>query len=274
MIDVNNSIYCSILTNNFVAEGIVTHNTTLSKRKLVLQLPVKKPWGDPKYFYAAPTYMQAKRVAWFEFMRLIPKWWIAPRGISVSELSIQTIWGSSLHLIGLDKPQRAEGSQYDAGVIDECADVDHVTVDRAIMPAMTWRGGWIWKIGVPKRFGVGAQLFKAQFKEALAAMEIERKGGELASTAAFTWSSEGVVPPEALKYFKAHMDPADYAEQFRAHGRRLNLSRVTSMNHVSSDSREHRILNLNCCRGLCRLELDYELLPGCATVRLTLSTRF
>src|SRR5262249_24890285 len=44
-------------------------------------------------------------------------------------------------------------------VVHNC-DIKPGTVDLTILPALTWRNGWLWRIGVPKRFGIGAKEFR------------------------------------------------------------------------------------------------------------------
>ena len=188
----------------------------MAKRRLAMALGLRKPWYDPRYFYAAPTYRQVKRVVWQDMLHFVPPAWIAPHGISHSELTIRTVFGSELVLFGLDSPQRMEGVQWDGGVVDECSDVNHQLVDMAVIPALTHRDGWLWKIGVPKRFGIGAYEFKKQF---LAAMRERRKAereGRLPEAASFIWPADGIVPQARLDMARRTMDPLDFDEQFGA----------------------------------------------------------
>jgi hypothetical protein len=189
-----------------VVAGRGSGKTEIAKRRLVRFLPVVKPWEDPRYFYAAPTYNQAKRVAWHDLLALIPKAWILE--VSRGDLVIRTIFGSELHIIGLDKPQRIEGTQWDGGVVDESCDVKPGTSDRSILPGLTWRNGWEWRIGVPKRFGIGASEFRDYF------YRIEK--GEIPGAAAFWWPSSDIVDPAILKIAQQKMDLKDYDEQFNA----------------------------------------------------------
>jgi hypothetical protein len=171
-------------------------------------LPVTKPWPDPLYFYALPTRDQAKRVAWGALKALVPPAWIPQHGISETELSITTIFGSKLVLLGMDKPARAEGVQYDGGVVDECSDQRPGVFERSLGPAMTHRNPWCWRIGVPKRAGVGAVDFKEAFDLGLK--------GEDPDLASYTWPSSDILSREQLRFFAQHLDPRDYNEQYNA----------------------------------------------------------
>lgn len=190
----------------YVPCGRQSGKTELALRRLVRYLPIKKEWPDPKYFYGGPTYGQAKRTAWQRLINLIPPQWI--KDISRSELVIQTVFGSELYLLGLDKPQRAEGMIFDGGVIDECSDIKPKTFDLSILPTLVWRDGWTWFIGVPKRFGVGAVEYRERYEEAIA--------GTLEDSAGFNWASEGIVPQDYLEMCRARMDVRDFDEQFNA----------------------------------------------------------
>ncbi len=188
-----------------VPAGRGSGKTELAKRRLVRFLPVLKEWSDPKYFYAAPTERQAKRIAWQHFLALIPKKWISD--INISEHIIRTVFGSSLHIVGLDKPQRIEGDQWDGGVIDESSDVRPKAFDLSILPALTWRNGWCWRIGVPKRQGIGAAEYKAFFDRGVEGdPDIE----------SVTWPSEDIIPDEQLRMARDNLDAKDYREQFLA----------------------------------------------------------
>jgi hypothetical protein len=187
--------------------GRISGKTEISRRKLVMSLALKKPWPDPRYFFAGPTHQQAKRVAWRPLLSLIPKAWIET--VSYSELVVYTVFGSELHVVGLDRPQRIEGTLWDGGVIDESCDVRPGSFDLSILPALMVRNGWCWRIGVPKRFGIGA----AEYKEFCD--QCER--GDLGPDAeVYAWPSSEIVPKEALDFARAKMDAKDFDEQFNA----------------------------------------------------------
>ena len=186
-----------------VRAGRGSGKTELARRRVVRFLPVQKRWADPMYFYALPTYKQARRVAWRAIKRLVPKAWLLGPP-NESDMRIDTIFGSSLYVVGMDKPERLEGNQWDGGVVDESADQKPKSFDLSILPALSWRNGWCWRIGVPKRHGVGAHDFN-DFYDSLAP-----------GISAFTWSSEDILSPEQLAWAREHMDPIDYDEQYRA----------------------------------------------------------
>ncbi len=189
----------------YVPAGRASGKTELSLRRLVACLSKPKEW-DPIYVYAGPTYSQAKRTAWKKLKKLCPNHWITE--VSETELSIVTKFGSTLFLVGLDKPERIEGIQIDGIVVDENCDIKPGVFDLSILPTMVWREAWAWRIGVPKRYGPGAVEFRTKYEQAVA--------GELPDSAGFTWPSSEIVSAEALEQFRAMMDARDFAEQFEA----------------------------------------------------------
>jgi len=189
-----------------IPAGRGSGKTELAKRRLVRYLPIVKDDHDCRYFYGAPTERQAKRIAWDHFLKLIPADWI--KSISISELMIITKFGTSLYVVGMDKPQRIEGGQWDGCVLDESCDLKPGIFDRNIMPALTWYNAWCWRIGVPKRQGVGAAEFRDFFERSC--------DGLIDDAAGFTWPSKDIVPDVALKQARDTLDIKDYREQFEA----------------------------------------------------------
>lgn len=205
-----------------VAAGRGSGKTELARRRVVRMLPVKKAWNNPYYFYCLPTVLSAKRIAWKEILKLVPKDWIAD--INKTEMRIETVFGSTLQIFGMDKPERFEGSQYDGGVLDESSDQKPDVFNRSVLPALSHRNGWCWRIGVPKRYGIGAADFKGFFDKGMRGesfiAEDETLQKILGNTdlriESYTWTSEGIVKPEIIAFAKANLDLRDYNEQFRA----------------------------------------------------------
>ncbi len=178
----------------------------LARRRVVRMLCVRKTWMDPLYFYALPTYAQARRVAWEPIINLIPKDWIYK--VSESAMVIHTVFNTKLYVVGMDKPARLEGVQWDGGVVDESCDQKPGTFDRTIMPALSHRNGWCWRIGVPKRYGVGAQEFKS-------ICDLGSKG-EDKDVMTVHWPSGDILSDEQLEAARRILDPRDFNEQYNA----------------------------------------------------------
>lgn len=188
-----------------VCAGRGSGKTAIARMFTTRWLPVRKPWRDPVYCFCLPTYAQAERVGWKKIRPLIPEEWIVSD--NKSELCITTIFGSTLYVVGMDKPQRIEGMQIDGAVLDECSDQKPEAFTRTILPMLTHRRGWCWRIGVPKRNGCGAKEFKAAYVKGLVP-------GNAAQLESYSWPSSDVLTPDQLMLEKAQMSEKDAEEQF------------------------------------------------------------
>lgn len=179
--------------------------TDMHRRKVVRLLPVRKSHGEGAiYCFCLPTYAQAKRLAWDKILELIPKDWI--ESANKSELCVKTIYGSTLYVVGMDKPARIEGMQVDGVVLDECSDQRPEAYTKTILPMLTHRRGWCARIGVPKRTGVGARAFKEAYDLGLTPNE--------AGIESYTWPSSDILTPAELAAEIVQMSPKDAEEQF------------------------------------------------------------
>lgn len=190
-----------------VYAGRGSGKTTLARMYTVRCLPLKKPWPDPMYFYALPTHDQAGRVAWPALKALVPKHWLACEP-SESRRVITTVFGSTLHVVGLDKPARIEGVQWDFGVVDESSDQRPKVFDLNLRPALSHRNAGCWRIGVPKRTGPGAREFRefCELGESGTDPEVET----------FSWPSSDIMTPEEIASARRQLDEKDFNEQYCA----------------------------------------------------------
>jgi hypothetical protein len=184
-----------------VAAGRGSGKTELARRRIIRFLNVRKPWPNPLYAYALPTRAQALKVAWHELLALIPPTWIHGEP-NKSEMCITTKFGSKLYVVGMDKPARIEGVQWDGVVIDESSDQKPKAFDLSVLPALSHRDGWCWRIGVPKRYGVGAREFRDCFNDP--------------DWESYSWKSSTVISEEKLAFARKTLDPLDYQEQYEA----------------------------------------------------------
>lgn len=200
-----------------VVAGRGSGKTEIARRYCIRSLSIHRPdvfeAGDvPRYFYALPTQAQASRVAWKQLKALLPKEWHekskAGRTFYESDKIIRTRFGTELHLVGMDAPQRIEGNQWCGGIIDESSDQKPGVFDRSIRPALTAFKGYCWRIGVPKRFGIGAEDFKSAYDIGLSGID--------ENIVSFSWPSSIVVDPEELETIKKTVDARDFKEQYEA----------------------------------------------------------
>jgi hypothetical protein len=188
-----------------IPAGRRSGKTELAKRRLVEHLFRKTRHKQPgKYFAAAPTRDQAKRIFWSDLKAMIKPRWI--RLISESDLCIHMKNGAELWVIGLDRPQRMEGSPWDGGVIDELANCRPGLWEANIRPALADRQGWCWLIGVPDMQSPGQAEYQKFVDRA--------RGGEDPEWACFTWPSADILPPEEIASARRSMDPRLFAQEF------------------------------------------------------------
>jgi hypothetical protein len=90
------------------------------------------------HFIGAPTHAQVKRIYWKDMKDILGP--ITKGKPSESELVINTIFDSELHVIGLDKPERAEGTPWRSALLDEFADIKPETWQENIRPALSTPG--------------------------------------------------------------------------------------------------------------------------------------
>ena len=124
---------------------------------------------------------------------MIPKEWLHKDSINKSESCITTVFGSKLYIVGMDKPQRIEGMQIDGIVIDESSDQRPGMFQKTVVPMLTHRNAWCWRIGVPKKAGIG----RAEFKEFFDKGRKEQDSG----IESYTWKSADILLPEELDFY-------------------------------------------------------------------------
>jgi phage terminase large subunit len=113
---------------------------------------------NPRYAYIAPTYSQAKRVAW-DYLTHFARPLNATANIA--ELRVD-FYGRRIQLYGSDNPDSLRGQYFDGVVLDEIGDQNPKIWNEIIRPALADRKGWCLFIGTPK----GNNHFKDLFDRA------------------------------------------------------------------------------------------------------------
>ena len=152
----------------------------------------------PRYAYIAPTYGQAKRVAWDYLVK-----YTTPLGgtNNISELRVD-FWGRRIQLYGSDNPDSLRGQFFDGVIIDEVGDQNPKIWTDIVRPALTDRKGWCLFIGTPKGHN--------HFKELRDRAKTEDGWGLLE----FKASETGVVDDTELKAAKNEMGEDKYRQEF------------------------------------------------------------
>jgi len=152
----------------------------------------------PRYAYIAPTYGQAKRVAWDYLVK-----YAEPLGgtSNISELRVD-FWGRRIQLFGSDNPETLRGQYFDGVILDEIGDQNPKIWTDIVRPALADRKGWCLFIGTPKGHN--------HFKELRDRAEKEEGWGLLE----FKASETGVVDDLELKAAKSEMGEDKYRQEF------------------------------------------------------------
>jgi len=186
-----------------VPAGRRSGKTELAKRKLVTQAlrGPRNDFYDANYFAGAPTRDQAKRIYWNDLKALIHPRFLA-RKPKESDLEIELINNTKISVVGMDVPERIEGSPWDGGILDEYANMKAQAWDANIRPALADRTGWCWLIGVPE----GRNHYYKMYKAAL-----EDKTGEWDG---FHWFSRDILPPDEIESAKKNMDELTFQQEY------------------------------------------------------------
>jgi len=112
------------------------------------------------YFYVAPTYRQAKMIAWQMLIESLAK---LPNKLihKVNESELYCVLGnnSRIYIKGADNPDSLRGVGLNGIVLDEYADMKQNVFSDIIRPSLTDKKGWAIFIGTPKGFNHFYELF-------------------------------------------------------------------------------------------------------------------
>lgn len=117
---------------------------------------------DARFAYIAPTYTQAKDVAWAYLKQFTAP--LPGMAISESELSVTFPNGARIRLYGSDNYDRLRGLYLDGVIIDEAGDQDPRAWPEVIRPALADRKGWGTFIGTPKGKNQFFKIFQGSEK--------------------------------------------------------------------------------------------------------------
>lgn len=170
--------------------------------KIKAALTNTRQFPPPRYSYVAPTYTQAKDVAWSYL-----KHYSAPiPGIQVSESELWVEYpnGARIRLYGADNYDRMRGLYNDGVTVDEPAQMDPRAWPEVIRPTLSDYAGWGTFIGTP----AGRDWF---YK-----LDRSETGEELPGWFRLTLkaSETGVIKPEELESLKSGLTDEQFAQEF------------------------------------------------------------
>lgn len=155
---------------------------------------------DPRYAYVAPTYKQAKLIAWDyvkKFAGVIP-------GVNFNEQELRCDLpnGAKIRLLGADNPDSLRGIYLDGVVPDEPALMPPTLWPQVIRPLLEDRKGWALFIGTPKGHN--------QFYELHEKAKLEPDW----YTAVFRASESGIFTQEQMDSLRRDMSQEEYEQEF------------------------------------------------------------
>jgi len=158
--------------------------------------------APPRFSYIAPTYTQAKDVAWSYL-----KYYSSPiPGIEARESDLTIIYPNRaiVKLYGADNYERMRGIYNDGVVIDEPAQIDPRAWPEVIRPTLSDHNGWATFIGTPQ----GRDWF----------YKIDRaENGDLLPgwfRRVLKASETGIIPPAELESLRSGLSEEQYAQEF------------------------------------------------------------
>ena len=174
---------------------------------------IKNKLVNPRYIYVAPTYGEAKRIAWDYFKMYTAQF----PGVTVNEgeLRIDIPLDKSglntirFQLLGADRPSSLKGAYYDGVIFDEFAEMLPSAWTEAVRPALADRHtmdpaqGWAIFIGTPK----GKNTFFDLYKRALSDLT--------GAWAAFLYkaSETNIIPKSELDQMREEMSEDEYNQE-------------------------------------------------------------
>jgi hypothetical protein len=161
----------------------------------------------PRFAFIAPTYTQAKTVAWDYLVHYSdfsaqfgPD---GPRAVAkVSELSVTYPNGGQVRLFGADNPDALRGNYFDGVVFDEYGLQPPRIHSEVIRPALSDRQGWALFLGTPAG--------KNQFYDVVQ----QAKRDPEWFYAEFKASQTGYILPDELAAARKDMTADEYAQEF------------------------------------------------------------
>ena len=192
-------IHHAVNRNRFTV--VVAHRRmgkTVSAILHLINAALNNEQKDPRYAYIAPTYAQAKRVA-FDYLVEYTR----PLGakVNIAELRVDFL-GKRISLYGSENGDSLRGQYFDGVVLDEIGDQNPKIWNEIIRPALADRKGFCLMIGTPK----GKNHFSDFVDRA--------QKGDGWKFLEFKASETGILDNKELADAKAEMGEDKYRQEF------------------------------------------------------------
>ena len=189
-----------------VPAGRRSGKTEIEKRKLIRAALSATKYPDSKFFAAAPTRDQAKRIFWNDLKAMThPALWLDPP--REGELILSYVTGAQIHVLGMDVPERVEGTPWDGGVLDEYGNMKPQTWPEHVRPALSDRMGWCDLIGVPE----GRNHY---YDLAVKAQAMMKESGRDSEWSYHHWNSSDILPASEIEAARRDLDPLTFQQEY------------------------------------------------------------
>jgi len=156
---------------------------------------------NPRYAYIAPTYKQAKNIAW-DYLKMFAGP-IPTTRFNETELRCDLPNGARITLLSSENPDSLRGLALDGVVIDEVAQIEPKLWNEIIRPAISDRKGFCYMIGTPAGM---SNLFYELYQYAIA----DNKWYAYTAPA----SKTKIIDQEELDAAKKQMGDTKYRQEF------------------------------------------------------------
>lgn len=245
-----------------VPAGRRSGKTERAKRHLVIAA-LECPHVDGRFVAGAPTTDQARRIFWRDLKALVPSGFVIGRP-NETRLEIRLINGAMIEIVGLDKPERIEGSPLDGIIVDEFGNVKPHAWERNIRPALSTEGrpGWAWLFGVPE----GRNHY---YDRVLKARADRAERGDASEWDVFHWISADIVDAHEIEQARRDMDALVFRQEYEA-----SFETFAGRAYYNFDVTIHGAKSLPYNRRAPLLVcLDFNTAPGVAVIAQDLDDR-
>lgn len=249
-------LWASSSRYNVVPAGRRSGKTEIcGKRKVIMKALQGTNFPDPRFFCAAPTRDQAKRIYWKDLKLMTPKEFVS--SISETMLCITLVNNTEIHVLGMDKPERIEGSPWDGGVLDEYGNMKPETWGEHVRPALSDRQGWCDFIGVPE----GRNHYYDLYKDAQEKYNFDVRKNLPPEWNHFHWFSADILPAAEIEAAKRDLDELTFQQEYEA-----SFVSFSGRAYYPFDERKHCASLTYDKRADLEICLDFNVSPGVAVV--------
>ena len=189
---------------------------------------------NKKVFYIAPSYRMAKQIVWDKLKyKLLNLNWV--KKTNESDLSIELVNGSKIHLRGADNYDSLRGVGLDFVVFDEFAMIDEKAWTEVIRPTLSDTGGSALFISTPMGQGNWSyDLYQKSLDDP-----------EHWASFQYTSVEGGRIPQEEIDQAKSDLDERtfrqEYLATFETYAGRIYYSFDRAKNVIDADPAEHEV---------------------------------